>query len=117
MPPIGRSAAERANDALKRLAERGGPESLPSVLTSYEVKPLMGRTWFHESLRRGELPGVQIVTCGVWRCCRDTFVEWLHEVSNATGTMAFTGGDGSAHGAARGVDAAARGGRSVPRDD
>jgi hypothetical protein len=83
MPPIPKCVRERAHDALAALERSGGVGRLPAVLTSGEVKPLMGRTWFHESLRRGELPGVQVVACGVWRCDRETFVEWLQEVRDA----------------------------------
>lgn len=107
MPPIGRTAAERAGDALAALAARGGPAALPAVLTSQDVKPLMGRTWFHEALRRGELPGVQVVAAGVWRCDRDTFVSWLQEEHSDTGALAVAGGDAATHGAARGVDVGA----------
>jgi hypothetical protein len=30
-------------------------------------------------LRNNRLPGVQVVTAGVWRCNRETFIEWLQE--------------------------------------
>lgn len=100
MPPVGRTLAERAREAWAALDARGGVGSLPAVLTSEDVKPLMGRTWFHEALRRCELPGVQVVAYGVWRCDRETFIHWLTEASNGTGTMAVDSGDVAASGVA-----------------
>jgi hypothetical protein len=88
MAPVPKSPVERAHEALAVLERRGGARALPAVLTSGDVKPLMGRTWFHEVLRRGELPGVQVVAYGVWRCERETFVEWLREASHEWHTAA-----------------------------
>ncbi|HMO56338.1 MAG TPA: hypothetical protein PKA05_07995 [Roseiflexaceae bacterium] len=78
--------AVRARAALAQIARHGGKERFPGVLTSQDVKPLIGVAWFHEALRAGRLPGVQIVVGGVWRCDRDTFVAWLEEVSDETST-------------------------------
>jgi hypothetical protein len=80
MPPIARPHSERANDASALLAQRGGPDQLPAVLTSRDVIPLLGRTFFMESLQRQKLPGIQVVPGGVWRCARETFLEWLEEL-------------------------------------
>lgn len=77
MPPTARPAADRARSALARLDKRGGAEILPDVLTSRDATPLLGRSWFMDLLRRQQLPGVQIVPCGVWRCSRETFIHWL----------------------------------------
>lgn len=82
MPPLGRSPASRAHAALIAIDQQGGIESLPIVLTSREVVPLLGRNWFMECLRRGFLPGTQVVPAGVWRCARETFTNWLHEVGH-----------------------------------
>lgn len=82
MPPLARPRAERATEALRLLAEQGGPAKLPAVLTSHDVIPLLGRTFFMESLQRQQLPGVQVVSYGVWRCARETFLEWLEELQH-----------------------------------
>jgi hypothetical protein len=75
--------AVRARIALARLAELGGADLLPQVLTSREAHAVLGRAWFHTLLRRDALPGIQIVRNGVWRADRDTFVAWLWEMSGA----------------------------------
>ncbi len=80
MAPRPRPASQRARDALGRLTPHA---QLPEILTSREVKPLMGRTWFHESLSADLLPGIQIIRCGVWRCHRDTFVAWLNQLADS----------------------------------
>lgn len=71
---------QRAQTVVSRL--NSAHVQLPAVLTSHDAIGLMGRTWFHESLRSNKLPGIQIVPQGVWRCDRDTFVDWLTEVSH-----------------------------------
>ena len=77
MPPIPRPFAERAQIARQRLQSRGGSSMLPLVVSSQEIVPLFGRSYFMELLRSGQLPGIQVVPGGVWRCQRDTFVAWL----------------------------------------
>jgi hypothetical protein len=92
MPPIARPKALRAHEALGRLAGRGGAAQLPCVLTSRDAVPLLGRTWFMEMLQRGQLPGVQIVPGGVWRCDREAFLIWLKELRDADPTaLEFAG--------------------------
>jgi hypothetical protein len=79
MPPIPRSLSDRTIDACQRLARRGGSMQLPAVVASQDVIPLFGRSYFMELLRSGQLPGIQVVPGGVWRCQRETFLEWLGE--------------------------------------
>lgn len=80
MPPIARTAQERAREALQRLNTDPSCR-LPEVLKSQDVMPFMGRTWFMELLERNALPGIQVVTGGVWRCDRETFMQWLKEMA------------------------------------
>jgi hypothetical protein len=82
MPPLARPRSERATTALRLIADQGGSTSLPTVLTSHDVIPLLGRTFFMESLQRQQLPGIQVVPYGVWRCARETFLEWLEELEH-----------------------------------
>ncbi len=82
MPPLARPCYERATTALQMITDLGGPASLPTVLTSQDVIPLLGRTFFMESLQRQQLPGIQVVPYGVWRCARETFLEWLEELQH-----------------------------------
>lgn len=112
MPPRGRPPQERAAEALALLAQQGGAEGLPAVLTSRDVTPLMGRSWFSNALRLAALPGVRLVHGGMWRCDRDTFVQWLMDVRDGkTATMSRVPDEfdvGVAHGgggAVSGVDA------------
>jgi hypothetical protein len=84
MPPHARPRYERATTALHLIRDRGGPATLPTVLTSHDVIPLLGRTFFMESLQRQQLPGIQVVPGGVWRCGRETFLEWLEEVGGTS---------------------------------
>jgi hypothetical protein len=81
MPPRARPLREHTSDARDRLRSLGGPERLPDVLASRDVIPLFGRNTFMELLNRQQLPGIQVVPAGVWRCLRSTFVEWLEEES------------------------------------
>lgn len=77
MPRHGRTRQERATDALVCLEALGGIAALPETLTSREVKPVMGNRWYADELALGYLPGVQVVAGGMWRCERQTFVDWL----------------------------------------
>jgi hypothetical protein len=79
MPPVPRPLAARVQRALILLERQGGLESLPSVLCSSDIIPLFDRDFVMEMLRNNRLPGVQVVTAGVWRCNRETFIEWLQE--------------------------------------
>lgn len=101
MAPLARPAAERARAALDSLSRRGGPAALPPVLTSREAVALMGRSWFMDLLRRGRLPGIQVVPFGVWRCQRETFLSWIEEVANdnTAEALALDRGAGPPHGA------------------
>ena len=90
MPPVPRSLAERARDAMRQLERQGGGATLPGVLCSSDIVPLFGRDFVMEMLRSQRLPGVQVVTAGVWRCSRETFLEWLQELCHAeTTTLGF----------------------------
>jgi hypothetical protein len=84
MPPLAISPQEHARRALQRLDERGGAETLPYVLKSSDVIPLMGRTWFQAALHLDGLPGIQVVRYGAWRCDRGVFIHWLQELSHAS---------------------------------
>lgn len=121
MPPLPRPIADRAKEALSMLAHRGGAATLPKVLTSHDIIPLLGRDYVMELLRHQRLPGIQVVPAGVWRCDRDTFVEWLQELSYATPpTLEFACQPRYRTRSTPGVDAPARGGRSLsryPRND
>jgi phosphoribosylcarboxyaminoimidazole (NCAIR) mutase len=81
MAPIARTLNERLGDARQRLSRRGGSARLPHVIASHDVIPLFGRSYFMELLRTGQLPGIQVVPSGVWRCERETFLHWLGEES------------------------------------
>jgi hypothetical protein len=81
MPPTARPIREHTAHARARLQDLGGPDQLPDVLSSRDVIPLFGRNTFMELLQRKQLPGIQVVPAGVWRCLRATFVEWLEEHS------------------------------------
>lgn len=82
MPMHAVSPQTHARRALQRLAERGGKDVLPYVLKSTDVIPIMGRTWFQTALHLDGLPGIQAVRYGAWRCERETFVNWLQEISD-----------------------------------
>ena len=77
MPPIPRPFLVRTAEANQRLQSRGGAAALPSIISSHDIVPLFGRSYFMELLRNGHLPGIQVVPGGVWRCQRETFLEWL----------------------------------------
>jgi hypothetical protein len=79
MPPTARPIQAHIAQARDRLHELGGPAQLPNVLASRDVIPLFGRNLFMELLQRKQLPGIQVVPAGVWRCLRTTFIEWLEE--------------------------------------
>ncbi len=116
MPPLPRTAQQRARRAMERIEDLGGGNALPGVLTSHDAIACMGRAWFHDLLRCGRLPGVQVVPQGVWRCDRDTFVEWLMEVSHGVTTaMDLAERSREAYTAAAGMAVAARSSRTVPR--
>lgn len=116
MPPLPQTAQQRAQRAIARLEALGGGDALPAVLTSHDAIACMGRAWFHDLLRSGRLPGVQVVPQGVWRCDRDTFVEWLMEVSHgATTTMDIAERSRASHPATAGVAVAARSSRPLSR--
>ena len=105
MPRAGKSPQERARIALGRLDAQGGRLSLPLVLRSRDVRPLMGRDWFTDALRLGGMPGVQIERGGAWRCERETFIDWLIEVADGTAAnMALGARSGPAHGRIAGHD-------------
>jgi hypothetical protein len=90
MPPVPRPLSERVQRALMLLERRGGLESLPSVLCSSDIVPLFDRDFVMEMLRNNRLPGVQVVVAGVWRCSRETFIEWLQEeCDDKTTTLAL----------------------------
>jgi hypothetical protein len=82
------------------------PDALPTVLTSRDVIPLVGRNWFMSMLYAGCLPGVQMMAGGVWRCERDTFLSWIQEVAREHASMGIVAGNGTGHAAARRVVAA-----------
>lgn len=116
MPPLPQTTQQRAHRALERLAALGGGSALPRVLTSHEAIACLGRAWFHDLLRGGQLPGVQVVPRGVWRCDRETFVEWLKEVCHDSPTaLELAERHAAACAAAAGVALAARRRRPVPR--
>lgn len=116
MPPLPRTAQQRAQRAIARIDALGGGNALPVVLTSRDAIACMGRAWFHELLRSGRLPGVQVVPQGVWRCDRNTFIEWLTEVSDGSKTaMGIARRTCASHSAAARMAVAARGSRTVPR--
>lgn len=79
MAPLARTTQQRAKVAIVRMNTAKTP--LPAVLTSHDAIGLLGRCWFHQLLRLHRLPGVQVVPQGVWRCDRETFVNWLTEMS------------------------------------
>lgn len=121
MPPLPQTAQQRAQRAIARIEALGGGGALPAVLTSHDAIACMGRAWFHDLLRSGRLPGVQVVPQGVWRCDRDTFVEWLMEVSHGSTTaMDIAERSCTSRAAAAGVAVAARSSRTLSghrRDD
>lgn len=84
MAPTPIPRQQRAHQALVCAAERGGMQHFPAVLTSADVTPIMGRDWFMTQLHRQQLPGIQVVPKGVWRCDRETFFTWLEELSDET---------------------------------
>lgn len=96
MPHPGRPPQERAKDALAALEKQGGTQTLPEVLISRDVRPLLGEGWFTDALRLGALPGVQFQRGGLWRCDRATFVEWLQEIANGTTANMALGASGGA---------------------
>ena len=113
MPRHGTPPQERARSVLKVIDERGGVGALPQVLGPREVRPLMGQTWFGDTLRLGVLPGVQLQRGGTWRCDRDTFLLWLREVAAGTAAnmaMACTGLPDHARAIPGAVDSTERGG-------
>ncbi len=79
MPPHPRPLHARTSEARQRLTNRGGANILPNVVASHDIIPLFGRSYFMELLRTGQLPGIQVVPGGVWRCQREAFLEWLGE--------------------------------------
>lgn len=92
MAPIPIPAHQRAQRALALVAQHGGFYSFPTVLCSCDVTPLMGRDWFMTQLHKQQLPGIQVVPRGVWRCERETFFKWLKEISDETSlSLAITG--------------------------
>ena len=92
MAPIPIPAYQRAQQALLFVAQCGGPCSFPTVLCSRDVTLLMGRDWFMTQLHKQQLPGIQVVPKGVWRCERETFFKWLKEISDETTvSLAITG--------------------------
>lgn len=116
MPPLPHTVQQRARRAMERIEALGGGSALPGVLTSHDAIACMGRTWFHDMLRCGRLPGVQVVPQGVWRCDRDTFVEWLMEVSHGSTTaMDIAERSRATHATAARVAVAARSSRTLPR--
>lgn len=81
MPAPGKTPRERAHEALSLLECQGGESSLPEVLKSSDVLPLMSRGWFSDALRLDLMPGMKVRRGGVWRCERATFVAWLRTLA------------------------------------
>ncbi len=81
MPPHGTSLAARAQQALGRIDTQGGATRLPAVLKSVDVIPFMSKGWFQDALRLRQMPGMQMRPGGVWRCDRETFMAWLHQLA------------------------------------
>lgn len=81
MPAPGKTPRERAQEALGLLERQGGETSLPEVLKSSDVLPLMSRGWFSDALRLDLMPGMKVRRGGVWRCERTTFVAWLRKLA------------------------------------
>lgn len=81
MPAPGRTPQQRAEEALAKLTEQGGDESLPTVLKSKDVIPLMGRGWLSDAMRLDMMPGIRVRRGGVWRCERGTYLAWLRRLA------------------------------------
>lgn len=93
MPAPGLSNAQRAQRALEELERRGGSGSLPDVLKSADVIPLMSKGWFGDALRLDLMPGMRATRGGVWRCERDAFVAWLQDLAVPLGDQAPEGSE------------------------
>lgn len=81
MPAPGRTPRQRAQEALEKLTAQGGDESLPAILKSRDVVPLMGRGWLSDAMRLDMMPGIRVRRGGVWRCERSTFLTWLRRLA------------------------------------
>ena len=92
MAPIPIPTHQRAQQALIHATQHGGSHNFPAVLTSRDVTPIMGRDWFMTQLHKQQLPGIQVVPHGVWRCEREAFFNWLEELSDEKAlSLAITG--------------------------
>ncbi len=100
MPVHGLTNAERAQRALAALNEQGGPTTLPEVLKSADVIPLMGKGWFGDALRLEMMPGMRATRGGAWRCGRAAFVTWLEGLAAVAALTPCMDEDGD-HDAAR----------------
>lgn len=97
MPQRGQTNAQRASAALDKLEAYGGPNTLPEVLKSADVIPLMGKGWFGDALRLDMMPGMRVTAGGVWRCEREAFIGWLRELAGPAPTLAPGHDDSDAH--------------------
>lgn len=81
MPQGAFTIYERAVMAQQRLAEHGGKDALPEVLTPKEAQSILGREWYTMLRRLDLLPGARPVQGGAWRCERGAFCAWIEELA------------------------------------